>query len=1496
MTQLTPQQRQAALERARQLFRFLKAYSERRTPLKRTLDEHEWSMPLRMLPAHPSIVLGEVLLNAGATEAGDEGGNGALLTIRRPRLSDPPSPPPILKDWLEKGWLDPAREPRVRPELPVNRDGETAVELFTADPGRTEALVEWRHKWDAWAKAELPARQAMRVFEVLYQLHNRIQLESERFELMLGDGQLRWQRGQERIDHPVLLQRVQLEFDPKVPEVRLVDADRAPELYTTLLDGSEDLAPQRLAQLRRDLEQRGYHPLEREATNGFLTQVAQQLGPRGVFHESPASSPASEDPQIERNPVLFLRVKVMGFSEAFDRVLQELEAEDATIPLSLIRLVGIEPAKEPEVESQTHSPWGEPPDVLLSKPANTEQIAIARALERHRAVQVQGPPGTGKSHTIANLVGHLVANGKRVLVTSHTTKALRVLRQHIVEPLRPLAVAVLENDLEGRTQMKEAVIQILAKLTESSDRLANEVDQLASARLELNAAIEAVSQQLQEVRAAEYQAIVVGGSSLPPAEAARWVREKKEGNDWLPGPVQPGAPLPLSRDDVTSLYATNASMTLTEERELAGGLPDHNAIPNAELFAKLVAHASDGGEGDGRRYWTAEPAEAQIEGLATLEELLRDLVAELQRLSPWERELVKAGHAGGTDVTLWQDLSTQVRQAHALWNETRPLLLEHGPELPLDQSPAQLLSIYQEIHLHLSEGGTLGWLSLVTKSSWKQAIAGSSVNGRSPALADHFQALKAEAALRESRSRLKARWIRQAEPVGLPAFDDMGRDPEAALLDYADRIEARLKSWKLWWQPLQEAMGSAGFNWQLVRSDAVAMAGPAHPFQRDADLLTNTLLPLAARRLAACRVLRASRLLQDIQVRLARYNGPVVSGVRLAIEAKDVQAYAASLPPFERLRDKQPLFEQRRALLSELQKVAPAWADAISTRQVPHDTQRVPGEVAVAWTWRQLQQELDRRAAMDEQSLSRQLEQLRADLRRTTSQLIERKAWQAQVARVGLRARQALQGWSDTQAKIGRGTGKRVPELQAQARRLLEEARDAVPIWIMPLSRVAESFQSSSQRFDVVIVDEASQSDVVGLLGWYLGDRLLVVGDDEQVSPMDVGQAVEGTTALISQHLDGIPNAHLYDGRTSIYNLAGQCFGGTIRLREHFRCMPAIIEFSNHLSYGGEIKPLRNPSSAPLPHIVEHVVSSSLGGQRDGKRNHAEARMLVCLLKAMTEHPAYDGKTFGAISLLGDEQSDLIQTLALQLLGAVELASRRFAAGSPPQYQGDERDVILLSMVDVPTGVPLRLKQDPSFKQRYNVAASRAKDQMWLVHSLDPEKDLKDGDLRQKLIAHVRDPEARLRKQREAVARAESPFEEAVIRHLVAADYAVTPQVWVGNYRIDLVVSSGQSEVAIECDGDRYHGVDQIPADMGRQAILERAGWRFVRIRGTRFFRDPEGTMAWVRSELDRLGIRPTTTVPDSPATTAGTELRQAIERRAWEIMREQEWAPALVD
>src|SRR5579862_4011450 len=108
--------------------------------------------------------------------------------------------------------------------------------------------------------------------------------------------------------------------------------------------------------------------------------------------------------------------------------------------------------------------------------------------------------------------------------------------------------------------------------------------------------------------------------------------------------------------------------------------------------------------------------------------------------------------------------------------------------------------------------------------------------------------------------------------------------------------------------------------------------------------------------------------------------------------------------------------------------------------------------------------------------------------------------------------------------------------------------------------------------------------------------------------------------------------------------------------------------------------------------------------------------------------------------MVGMEQALYIDSLLRQRLPASEHKKRRLLCGNAGQFQGDERDVIFLSMVDSPQEGPLFLRTRDDAKKVFNVAVSRARDQLWVVHSVDPVKDLKTGDLRQKLIMHSQDP------------------------------------------------------------------------------------------------------------------------------------------------------------
>jgi hypothetical protein len=419
-------------ERVRQVFRFLKAFAERRVPVRRNISEHPWRLFLSELPRFPTI---EVDLVVGHSEtvdlAGDNGeDDGApLLRVRRPELTPPPEPPEELEEWLLSGWDDPDHEPEVRESRNVSRDGRTVTEVFAQDAHLQVEFADFFDEWWEWSDAEKPARQAMKVFEALYELRGRIELDSEGLELMLGDGRLRVRAPSGTTDHPVLLQRVELQFNPDVPELLVLDTDRPPELFVSAIqhEGSA-ITPEGVQKLRSELEEGVLHPLGGDATTEFLRRVVQQLSAKGRMCQAEELPPPGPEPVIARDPVLFLRHRVSGFPAAFERVLEDLETHPSDLPPSLKRLVGVDPPVVDEEDVHAHSPWGEPDDVLLTKAANAEQIRSARALSKHRAVLVQGPPGTGKSHTIANLIGHLVADGKRVLVTSHATKALRVLR------------------------------------------------------------------------------------------------------------------------------------------------------------------------------------------------------------------------------------------------------------------------------------------------------------------------------------------------------------------------------------------------------------------------------------------------------------------------------------------------------------------------------------------------------------------------------------------------------------------------------------------------------------------------------------------------------------------------------------------------------------------------------------------------------------------------------------------------------------------------------------------------------------------------------------------------------------------------------------------------------------------------------------------------------------------------------------------------------------
>ncbi|MFI5247489.1 MAG: AAA domain-containing protein, partial [Nitrospirales bacterium] len=739
-----------ARDKLTRVFRYLEALNQHRNPAKRQIHEQPWSFWLRDLPEHPSIQRGAAKNSASKTKNGNsqsaEDSANYVLKVQRPRLTRAPEPPEEIATWLEDGWDDPSDAFTVKQTLEESENSaEQRIVKFAVDPARTASLERWKLSRNEWVKTEKPAREAMKIFESLYALFGRIDREAERVDLVLGDGILSWRRSDGGIYHPILLQRLQLQFDASVPEFTLSEADHPVELYSALFQSMNDVDGRAIGRCREELEQEGFHPLINGSTSGFLKRLVVQLSPRGEFLEGRAPDPEVNDPCIGRDPVLFLRSRTLGFAAAIEGILADLRTRE-DLPWSLLNIVG-EESPIPEAGDPNPSMSGSVQadgKVLLSKPANPEQIRIAQQLEENGGVLVQGPPGTGKTHTIGNLVGHLLAQGKSVLVTSHTTKALRMVRNHIVPELRPLCVSVLESDLDSRKQLESAVGSIAERLSRAdASSLEMQAKKLESERVDVLKKLDEMRTLLTEARADEYRDIAIGGRSWAPADAARQVVQEKEAHGWIPGPVAAVAPLPLSPGELADLYRTGVSISREDEHELSGHLPELHDLPRAEDFEASVSERNRLGMEDldlRSDLWESgavQSSTGEIEGLTAA---LAQAVEPLSGNEKWKLAVVYAGRYGDVHRQPWDQLVSFVRVVHREAANTQESFVKYGPEAPDNSAVKEQERIAGEILAHLEGGGKLGSFTLFTHKSWSQFLEQTRVNDSRPRLPEHFHA------------------------------------------------------------------------------------------------------------------------------------------------------------------------------------------------------------------------------------------------------------------------------------------------------------------------------------------------------------------------------------------------------------------------------------------------------------------------------------------------------------------------------------------------------------------------------------------------------------------------------------------------------------------------------------------------------------------------------------------------------------------------------------
>ena len=1472
------------------LFNYISEISKNLKNTKTNIAEEKWFDFLENFPKHKDIIFEYKNLDGKYFEKEE----GKLLEIRKPNFLKPLYIDEYLLEWIEGDWKDYRATLEVNEKIFVENTENGSGEIVDITPEIEGKIQEELEKRELWIEKQLAIEEVRNFFDTLYIKYLELNKETETLELVIGNGIVRIK--EQNIYYPVLLKKIKIDFNAKDNILILSDPHTnesfSPNLYTNFLNEIDDIHLENVFELEKEVKEKNLHPLNRKETVDFFKKFIHSLTNRGFFIEDGDIEDLKEygDIFIEDNPLIFIRKKETGIVKAIENITEKIE-NSGEVPAHLYELVGIAVEEENEnIEKDFREE-----EILFVKDANTEQINIAKQIEKNNAVVVQGPPGTGKTHTIANLLGHFLAQGKNVLVTSQTKKALRVLKEKIPKSIQGLCISILDDDNSDMRKSVETISEKLGNFT--SEKLKKEVGELEKIRIKECSDLENITDQMCGIRYRESKSIDFNGEPFFIKDIAKYLRENPEIAGKIPGKISELVPCPITNDEFSFLKTKyRQQVSENEEKEIVLGLNNISDYLDASEFEELV--------NDKKHTWkelekllndnsfNIDSNILYVNGKEIIDlkkfkenyDVKQTIPKELtEDMEKWKVDVAISGGTDNGNKINWQNFIEDIKELYKYLNNLRPKLFKKrinfsGIALP------DAVKMIQELKNAFNNPGLMFGLNVKkAKNRIGSRITLNEETVKDVAecnlLLEYFNLLIQEKELKES-------WKELIENNGGISADSLG----GSFIDYAFESVKEIEYFLNWnykeKAQLLKNIENLGINRNcLFKETNISM-------EEIKDILNSAkniekVMEIGSKALILSEKEEKYSLYTEKIKNITKKDSILDEKIKNAVVNEEIKEYSKNLKQLEILSAKQEYYKKREDILERINKTAFKWYEELKNGKIEEIK-----DICEVWKWKQLSQELEKLEKEPYEDLEKKAFEKRENIKKATLELVEKKSWYHVLnfieKKENLMVSQALRGWEQTIQKIGKGTGKNASLYRKQAKEKMNICQKAVPAWIMPMNKVIDTLNPAENKFDVIIIDEASQSDISSLVLLYMAKKVIIVGDDKQVSPLDIGVSVEKVNSLREKYIKGkIINDDLYGLNSSLYSVAATTYR-PLMLKEHFRCVPEIIGYSNKTSYDLKIKPLRESGSSNLkPAVINYKVP----GMRDEKRkiNELEAKTVVSLIKACMEMKEYADSSFGVISLLGDEQSDLIQKMIVEKIDVTDIEKHDILCGNSSHFQGDERDVIFLTMVDSNYGeVPLRVMTDgteSARKKRYNVAASRAKNQMWVVNSLDVDNDLKTGDIRKEFLEYVSSPKEMLLTE-EMEKNSESVFEEKIAKYLISEGYHIEQQWEAGLYKIDMVALFQDKKVAIECDGEKWHSTEErIREDMERQNVLERCGWEFIRIRGSRYFKNPEFTMKALIEELNRKGIYPES-MEDKRYLTKEKELLNKIKNRALKIMK----------
>ena len=483
-------------------------------------------------------------------------------------------------------------------------------------------------------------------------------------------------------------------------------------------------------------------------------------------------------------------------------------------------------------------------------------------------------------------------------------------------------------------------------------------------------------------------------------------------------------------------------------------------------------------------------------------------------------------------------------------------------------------------------------------------------------------------------------------------------------------------------------------------------------------------------------------------------------------------------------------------------------------------------------------------AELEVEAMNWKLRKIEADIQKTgnlhilTEQIRQMKKKQKNLAVNILknRRRESLKGLLRDQIKRQRlivHAKSLVERRKNLQNRILEEEDfkpllEAFPCWCVTTYAVSGSLPMKPGMFDVAIIDEASQCDIASCFPiMFRAKRAVIVGDDKQLPHLSFLEKAK-EQSFLSQY--GIPDKYqlMWRFRTnSMFDLADYYSMNSVMLDEHFRSLPPVIDFSNHEFYGDRIRVMKKDFGGQK--VLELVEVPDGKVDYDATRNLPEVEAVIKKLHEIViedERKNPDNPVSIGIISPFRAQVEQLKTSVSKVLSDHMLRKHQIEIGTAHTFQGDERDIILMSWAFANNSHT----QSATFLQKpnlFNVAITRARYKVINFVSRDIT-NLPEGLFRN-YISYIKE----YQNKQEALANLqidENEYKNALEREIAhemrELGHEVAAGADIAGLSADLLVDK---KFVVEIDGVE-DSVNPVVSNMKKQAILERCGFKVKRI------------------------------------------------------------------